>query len=73
MLISVFERAGNDPLNALSSTSKALKRLAVLCPNCSFVVAVPIQLNMLFVTHRVGKLDINPEPVCRPRGPKLLA
>jgi hypothetical protein len=72
MLISILERAGDDPLNALSSTSQALKRLAVFCPYCSFIVAIPMQLHMLFATYGLRKLDIDLEPVCRPGGPKLL-
>ena len=73
VIFAIAEARREDPLNALSSTSKALQGLAVLGPHKAFIVGVPVELNLLLLEQIRRHLELDFKPMCRPTWTKRLS
>lgn len=66
MLTAITPSFRDDPFNPFTAASQPLQRMTVLSPHETFIVGIPVKLQMILVTHVLGHRQMDPEPV---RGP----
>lgn len=66
VFLSIKEGLGKNPLHSLAAASEALERLAVLGPDQTLVVGVPVKLDQLLIANIVRDCDLDPEPMSGP-------
>lgn len=70
VLFAVAEGVGQDPLDALAAARQAVDGVAMLGPDQSLVVGVPVELEALLGQQVLGHGELHLEPVRRPAGAK---
>lgn len=68
VLLAIAEGLGDNPLDALAATGEALNGNAVMGPDGTFIVGIPVELDALLIIKVTGDAQDCLEPVSRPRG-----